>query len=195
MAHRSADRSVSVPPGPTLVRADQAPHEPAEPDFPVDLPVRARTTSPLRAARPAKRPHSPHQPHPSRPGDAPPLADAAPEADDELPLGVAAPAGLLISRQDVLVLALAARARFTDPRAEQERDALLTELHAAAIDLARRLRDHTLHCIVEYRGSHGAWDVVAESQGTYAAHERYASVARRAAAQLRPRIAVPAELE
>jgi hypothetical protein len=169
------------------VRADDAPRETDAADFPVDLPVRARAS--LRAARPTKRPLAP------RPADQPPLADCAPEPAVDAPLTVAPPPGVRISRQDVLVLARAARARFADRQAEQERDALLTELHAAALDLARRLRDHTQHCVVEYRGSHGAWDVVAECQGVFAAHERYASIARRAAAQLRSRITVPAELE
>jgi len=172
MAHHSADRPVPVPPGPTLVRADAAPHESGGPEFPVDLPVRPRTQT-LRAARAAK-------------GKRPAEREVSPDA---------AQPSARASRHDVLVLALAARARFADASAEAQRKAILGEVHAAALDLARRLRDHTNHCIVEYRGSHGAWDVVAEAQGTYEAHDRYARVARHAAAQLRPLVPVPAELE
>jgi len=39
--------------------------------------------------------------------------------------------------------------------------------------------------LVEYRGSHSAWDVVREGEELFTAHERYAAAARRAADRLR----------
>jgi hypothetical protein len=88
-------------------------------------------------------------------------------------------------RQDLAMLAVAARARCADQRAEDERRALLGDVHAAGLDLARQLRDHTLHSMAEYRGSHSAWDVLAESEALAVAHDRYVAVARRAAVRLR----------
>ena len=89
-----------------------------------------------------------------------------------------------VSRQELALLAVAARARCPDRGADEERVALLGEVYAAGLDLARHLRDHTLHSMAEYRGSHSAWDVLAESEALCAAQERYAAVARRAAARL-----------
>ncbi len=89
-----------------------------------------------------------------------------------------------VSRQELALLAVAARARCLERSADVERVALLGEVYAAGLDLARQLRDHTLHSMAEYRGSHSAWDVLAESEALAAAKERYALVARRAAARL-----------
>lgn len=97
----------------------------------------------------------------------------------------ALPRAASVSHDDVVAVACAARARLTDPRAERERDAALSELYGAALHLARCLGDHTRHSLVEYRGSHSAWDVVREGEELFTAHERYAAAARRAADRLR----------
>jgi len=105
----------------------------------------------------------------------------------------ATPAGQHLERRDALTLAIAARTRCADPRVEQERSTLLGEVYAAGLEFANQLRDHLKHSVVEYRGSHGAWDVVAESEALFVAHDRYAAAARRAAARLRTLLPEPDE--
>ena len=90
-----------------------------------------------------------------------------------------------ISRSDTEVVAHATSTRFADPGAEAEREAVLHEVIGAARDLHQSLRSQTLHSLAEYRGSHSAWDVNAESRVVYAALERYSVTMRRAAARLR----------
>lgn len=113
--------------------------------------------------------------------------------DDAAP--IALPRAASLSHDDVVAAACAARARLADPRAERERDAALSELYGAALHLARCLGDHTRHSLVEYRGSHSAWDVVREGEELFAAHERYAVAARRAADRLRALGLMPGSAE
>ena len=111
------------------------------------------------------------------------LAPAAPGAAD-----VRDPV-VTISRGDTEVIATATAARFGDPRAEAERVAVLQEVIHAARDLHQGLREQTLHALAEYRGSHSAWNVGAESRLVYAALDHYSVTVRRAAARLRHLVA------
>jgi hypothetical protein len=120
-------------------------------------------------------------------------ADAAP-SPERVTTRATTP-GIQLARRDAVMLAVSARTRCADARAEQERCALLGEVYAAGTELARQLRDHMQHSIVEHRGSHGAWDVVGESESLVVAHERYASAARRVAARLRAFIPAPDDEE
>ncbi len=90
-----------------------------------------------------------------------------------------------IARGDTETIATATVTRLGDARAEAERVALLQEVIHAARDLHQGLRDQTLHSLAEYRGSHSAWNIGAESRVVYAALDRYSVTVRRAAARLR----------
>ena len=90
-----------------------------------------------------------------------------------------------IARGDMEVIATATASRLHDARAETERVAVLREVIEAGRDLHQGLRDQTLHALAEYRGSHSAWNIDAESRVVYAALDRYSVTVRRAAARLR----------
>jgi hypothetical protein len=118
-------------------------------------------------------------------------AEPAPPAPAERGTVRAPAPGIQLARRDAHMLALAARTRCADPLVDQERCALLGEVYAAGLDLARQLREHVQHSMVEHRGSHGAWDVMAESEALVVAHDRYAAATRRVAARLRTFIPAP----
>jgi hypothetical protein len=89
---------------------------------------------------------------------------------------------------DVDTVAAAASARFHDPDMEARRMALLAEVNHAARELSRHLADHTRHTLVEYCGSHSAWDLRLEGELYYTALARYVELVRAAADWLRPLI-------
>ncbi len=88
-------------------------------------------------------------------------APARPTADE-------APAAASISQEGLQALAALVTTRLDGPE-ELRRLALVDEALQAAQRLGQALTTLTRHSIVEYRGSHGAWDVRADADAAFVA--------------------------
>lgn len=101
------------------------------------------------------------------------------------------PTGVAIAHEDLALLSVVAMLRYPVRAAESHR---LEQMHAvldAAAELARRLETHTHCALVNYRGSHGTGDLVAETEALSAALQRYGRLVAETAIEYR-RVARPA---
>ena len=84
----------------------------------------------------------------------------------------------------ISMLAVASNARLDDPLLEQERVVLIGAAIAAGRDAHRALDAWLSQSLVEYRGSHSAWDLRSTAAHLCQALDRYETTARRMATRL-----------
>jgi hypothetical protein len=95
------------------------------------------------------------------------------------------PTAVAIAHEDLAVLSVVAMLRYPVRTAEQHRLDRMRAVLEAASELSRRLESHT-HCtLVNYRGSHGAGDLVAETEALSAALQRYGQLVAETALEYR----------
>lgn len=96
------------------------------------------------------------------------------------------PPPVTITRHGLQMMATLVAARLDGPR-EQQRLAMMDEVLQSAQRLSHVLNALTRHSVMEYRGSHTAWDVRADSDAAYDAFRDYAGALERlASAGLQP---------
>ena len=109
---------------------------------------------------------------------------ATPTAGRPAPADIPPP--VTITRDGLRMMATLVAARLDGPR-EQHRLTMLDEVLQSAQRLSHVLNDLTRHSIMEYRGSHTAWDVRADSDAVFHAFREYAAALERvASAGLQP---------
>ncbi len=91
--------------------------------------------------------------------------------------------GVTIARNDLRVAAIVVSVRLREPLAEQQRLMLVDELLRVESNLGRALAEHARHALSEARGSHSAWDIMADAEQVYAALERYEATVQRIASE------------
>jgi hypothetical protein len=95
------------------------------------------------------------------------------------------PSCAAFSREDLEVVAEAIMTRMQLRRCESERAERVRELLGQAGELSRALAAHTQHGLVDCQGSHGAWDLGADTETLFASLARYADSVRRVATEYR----------
>ena len=83
------------------------------------------------------------------------------------------PTAVAIAHEDLAVLSVVAMLRYPVRAAEQHRLDRMRAVLDAASELSRRLESHTHCALVNYRGSHGTGDLVAETEALSAAFQRF----------------------
>jgi hypothetical protein len=106
------------------------------------------------------------------------------------------PTGVAIAHEDLALLSVVAMLRYPVRAAESHRLERMRSVLDAAADLARRLEAHTHCALVNYRGSHGTGDLVAETEALSAALQRFGRLVAETAIEYRraARPAVPADV-
>ena len=95
------------------------------------------------------------------------------------------PIGVHIAHDDLTLLAEVAMMRFPLRAAESYRLERMRTVLEAAVDLSRTLESHTHCALVNYRGTHGVGDLVAETEALSAALQRFGRVVSETAAEYR----------
>jgi hypothetical protein len=96
-----------------------------------------------------------------------------------------------IAHDDLRVLAELAMMRFPLRAAESHRLESMRAVLEAASELSRTLAAHTHCALVNFRGSHGAGDLVSETEAFSAALERYAQLVKETAGEFRRHMRPP----
>jgi hypothetical protein len=99
-----------------------------------------------------------------------------------------------IAPDDLDVLAEVAMMRLPLRAAESQRIEAMRVLLEAAAELSRALASHTHCALVNFRGSHGAGDLRAETDALSAALDRYARLVRETAAEYRRLVRDPSRV-
>lgn len=95
------------------------------------------------------------------------------------------PTGVTIAHEDLATTAEVAMLRFPLRAAESHRLERMRTLLEAATDLAKRLEAHTHCALVNYRGSHGTGDLLAETEALSTALDRYGRLVAEVALEYR----------
>ena len=95
------------------------------------------------------------------------------------------PTAVAIAHEDLAVLSVVAMLRYPVRTAEQHRLERMRAVLDAASELSRRLESHTHCALVNYRGSHGTGDLVAETEALSAALQRYGQLVAETAVEYR----------
>jgi hypothetical protein len=95
------------------------------------------------------------------------------------------PIGVTISHDDLALLAEVAMLRFPSRAAEGHRLERMRGVLEAAADLSKTLEAHTHCALVNFRGSHGTGDLVAETRTLSAALHRFGQAVGETAAEYR----------